>query len=99
MELLGPVCVAGPLTASMIAAARCLAQPSFKVQTILRAVLRDEMIAGHKKVKFSFSCFIYLKSRISVAVPLIFLFLSFNLMLISILFIFSFRRRILGLET
>ena len=50
MELLGPVCVAGPLTASMIAAARCLAQPSFKVQTILRAVLRDEMIAGHKKV-------------------------------------------------
>lgn len=49
MELLGPVCVAGPLTASMIAAARCLAQPSFKVQTILRAVLKDEMIAGHKK--------------------------------------------------
>jgi len=52
MELLGPVAVAGPLTASMIAAARCLAQPSFKVQTILRAVLRDEMIAGHKKVQF-----------------------------------------------
>ncbi|KAJ1522938.1 hypothetical protein ONE63_002077 [Megalurothrips usitatus] len=49
MELLGPVCVQGPLTSSMIAAARCLAQPSFKVQTILRAVLRDEMIAGHKK--------------------------------------------------
>lgn len=60
MELLGPVCVAGPLTASMIAAARCLAQPSFKVQTILRAVLKDEMIAGHKKVLkyFKLNCFL-----------------------------------------
>ncbi|XP_071454988.1 transformation/transcription domain-associated protein [Hetaerina americana] len=41
--------VGGPLTASMIASARCLVTPGFKVQTILRAVLRDEMIAWHKK--------------------------------------------------
>lgn len=43
----------GPLTASMIASARCLVHPSFKVPTILRAILRDEMIAGHKKVGYS----------------------------------------------
>ena len=40
---------AGPLTASMIAAARCLSHPSFKIQALLRAVLRDEMIAWNKK--------------------------------------------------
>ena len=28
---------------------RCLVHPSFKIQAILRAVLRDEMIAWHKK--------------------------------------------------
>ena len=39
----------GPLTASMIAAARCLSHPSFKIQALLRAVLRDEMIAWNKK--------------------------------------------------
>ena len=40
---------AGPLTASMIAAARCLIQPSFKIQSILRAILRDEIINWNKK--------------------------------------------------
>ena len=44
-----PLFVSGPLTASMIAAARCLSHPSFKIQALLRAVLRDEMIAWHKK--------------------------------------------------
>ena len=39
----------GPLTASMISAARCFVQPSFKIASILRAVLRDEMIAWNKK--------------------------------------------------
>ena len=39
----------GPLTSSMIAAGRCFVQPSFKIQAILRAVLRDEMIAWCKK--------------------------------------------------
>jgi transformation/transcription domain-associated protein len=51
LEYLSTIGISGPLTASMIAAARCLVQPSFKVQTILRAILRDEMIAGHRKVR------------------------------------------------
>ncbi len=41
--------VRGPLTASMIAAARCFVHPSFKIQAILRAVLRDEMITWNNK--------------------------------------------------
>jgi len=48
-EMITSMGVSGPLTASMIAAARCLVHPSFKIQAILRAVLRDEMIAWHKK--------------------------------------------------
>lgn len=48
-EFLTQIGVSGPLTASMIAAARCLVQPSAKVSAILKAVLRDEMIAWHKK--------------------------------------------------
>jgi len=48
-EFLTMIGVAGPLTASMIAAARCLVQPSAKVAAILKAVLRDEMIFWHKK--------------------------------------------------
>ena len=34
----------------MVAAARCLVDPKFSVDSILRAVLRDEMISWHKKV-------------------------------------------------
>ncbi|KAJ4430690.1 hypothetical protein ANN_19281 [Periplaneta americana] len=49
LEYLSSIGISGPLTSSMIAAARCLVHPSFKVQTILRAILRDEMIAGHRK--------------------------------------------------
>jgi len=48
-ELVTGVGVSGPLTASMIAAARCLVHPSFKIQAFLRAILRDELIAWHKK--------------------------------------------------
>lgn len=48
-EFLTMIGVTGPLTASMIAAARCLVQPNVKVAAILKAVLRDEMIAWHKK--------------------------------------------------
>ena len=33
---------------SMLAAARCLAQPYHSLESILRAVLRDEMIAWKK---------------------------------------------------
>lgn len=49
-ELITSVGVNGPLTASMIATARCLIQPNFKVQSILRAILRDETLAWYKKV-------------------------------------------------
>jgi len=38
----------GVLTMCMIAAARCLAQPYFSIQSLLRAVLRDEYIAWYK---------------------------------------------------
>ncbi|MEQ2169651.1 hypothetical protein GOODEAATRI_027393 [Goodea atripinnis] len=62
-EFLTTIGVSGPLTASMIAVARCFAQPNFKVLTppstlrlsqvdgILKAVLRDEIIAWHKKTQ------------------------------------------------
>lgn len=50
-EFLTTVGVSGPLTASMIAVARCFAQPNFKVDGILKTVLRDEIIAWHKKTQ------------------------------------------------
>merc|ERR1711981_1064276 len=49
VEFMTSIGVNGPLTSSMIAAGRCFVQPSFKIQAILRAVLRDEMIAWSKK--------------------------------------------------
>lgn len=48
-ELVSEIGVSGPLTASMIASARCFVYPNFKVTSILRAILRDEMIFAHKK--------------------------------------------------
>ncbi|KAL3832377.1 hypothetical protein ACJMK2_024027 [Sinanodonta woodiana] len=42
--------VCGPLTASMVSAARCLVQPQYKLPSFLRAILRDEYITWHKKV-------------------------------------------------
>jgi len=60
-EFITSVGINGPLTASMVAAARCLAQPSFKVINILRAILRDEMISWHKKVLLLWS-FIFSES-------------------------------------
>ncbi len=48
-ELVSEVGIRGPLTASMISAARCLVHPNYKVQALLRAILRDEMIAWNKK--------------------------------------------------
>ncbi|XP_059386724.1 transformation/transcription domain-associated protein-like isoform X1 [Carassius carassius] len=50
-EFLTTIGVSGPLTASMIAVARSFAQPNFKVDGILKAVLRDEIIAWHKKTQ------------------------------------------------
>lgn len=49
-EFVTPVGVNGVMSAAVVSAARCLAEPHFSVQSILRAVLRDEMIAWHKKV-------------------------------------------------
>ena len=48
-EFITEIGVRGPLTASMISAARCHVHPNFKIQALLRAVLRDEIIAWNKK--------------------------------------------------
>lgn len=37
------------MTASAIATARCLVQPTFQLHAILRTILRDEVIADHKR--------------------------------------------------
>ena len=49
-ELITEIGICGPLIASMIATARCFSYPNFKLQTILRALLRDEMITSYKRV-------------------------------------------------
>ncbi|XP_034936834.1 transformation/transcription domain-associated protein [Chelonus insularis] len=49
IEFITSTGVSGPLTASAIATARCLVHPSFKVHTILRAILGDEVIADHNR--------------------------------------------------
>ncbi|KAF7269505.1 transcription-associated protein Nipped-A isoform X2 [Rhynchophorus ferrugineus] len=49
IEYLSIVGVSGPLTASMIATARCFAYPNFKVLNILKAILRDEMLLSRVK--------------------------------------------------
>ncbi|CAL8129543.1 unnamed protein product [Orchesella dallaii] len=41
--------VNGPIVCGMISLARCLVYPNYKLQAILRAVLRDEMISYIKK--------------------------------------------------
>ncbi|XP_041366452.1 transformation/transcription domain-associated protein-like [Gigantopelta aegis] len=48
-EFLTTTGVTGPLTASMVAAARCFVQPQYKLPSFLRAILRDEYITWHKK--------------------------------------------------
>lgn len=50
-ELITEIGICGPLIASMIATARCFAYPNFKLQAILKALLRDEMITSYKRVK------------------------------------------------
>lgn len=47
-ELVTSIGVSGPFTACMVATARCLATPSFKVNAFLRAIMRDEIISWHK---------------------------------------------------
>ena len=41
--------VSGPVVSSMISLARCLVYPNYKLQAILRAILRDEMICWLQK--------------------------------------------------
>lgn len=57
-EFLTQIGITGPLTASMVAAARCFVYPSYKLSSYLSAILRDEYITWHKKVnngaKFNF---------------------------------------------
>ncbi|GIY24528.1 hypothetical protein CEXT_37291 [Caerostris extrusa] len=48
-EFITAIGVCGPMTSSMIATARCLAMPNFKVSSLLRAILRDEMFAWYKR--------------------------------------------------
>lgn len=48
-ELMTPIGVAGPLTSTIIATARSLSQPQFKVQAILKTILRDEVIGWYKE--------------------------------------------------
>jgi len=41
--------VSGPVVSSMISLARCLVYPNYKLQAILRGILRDEMISWLQK--------------------------------------------------
>ena len=47
-SLISQISLVGPLQLSMVAAARCLVQPHFGLESLLRAVLRDEFIAWRK---------------------------------------------------
>ena len=49
VEYLSGIGIAGPFTASAVATARCLVQPNFKLASMLRTILKDEIIAVHKK--------------------------------------------------
>lgn len=48
-ELITELGVCGPLVATITAAARSLSQPNFKLASILRVILRDEMIGWYRK--------------------------------------------------
>ena len=45
-----PTSVMGPMVATMVATARCLVLPQYKLQSLLCAILRDEFMSWHKKV-------------------------------------------------
>lgn len=64
VELMTDIGKNGPLTASIMATARCFNQPNNKVQAILRAILRDEMITSYKKVNYTFYNYIFIPSNI-----------------------------------
>ncbi|CRK92144.1 CLUMA_CG005737, isoform A [Clunio marinus] len=49
VEFLTNIGISGPLQASVIATARCFLQPNFQLMSILRTILRDEIITIHRK--------------------------------------------------
>ncbi|XP_023247442.1 transformation/transcription domain-associated protein [Copidosoma floridanum] len=49
LEFITSTGLCGPLTASAIATARCLVQPNYKIGTILRAILRDDITLDRSK--------------------------------------------------
>ena len=72
-EFLTPTGISGPLTAGMIAAARCLVQPQYKAEAFLRAILRDEYITWNKKVMIptwlSLKCCFHTNSTTTTSLP------------------------------
>jgi transformation/transcription domain-associated protein len=48
-EFMTPFGVNGPIISGMISLARCLVYPNYKLQALLKAILRDEMISWMKK--------------------------------------------------
>ncbi|XP_017462467.1 PREDICTED: transcription-associated protein 1 [Rhagoletis zephyria] len=48
-EFVTNIGITGPLSAAMVATARCFVQPNYKLCSILKAILRDEIIAVQKK--------------------------------------------------
>ena len=50
-EFISAVGVEGVMTGAIIAAARTLVQPQFSIQSILRPIIRDEMMTWYKKVR------------------------------------------------
>ena len=52
-ELISTIGVSGPFTAGMVSTARCLATPSFKISAILKAIIKDEIIAWHKRLELA----------------------------------------------
>ncbi|XP_055838887.1 transcription-associated protein 1 isoform X2 [Episyrphus balteatus] len=48
-EFVTKIGISGPLSASIVATARCFVQPNFKLTSILQAILLDEIIGEQKK--------------------------------------------------
>ena len=53
-EFISPVGITGIITHCMIAISRCLVQPQFSIVSYFKAVLKDEMLTWHKKVRLIF---------------------------------------------
>ncbi|XP_065177696.1 transformation/transcription domain-associated protein-like isoform X2 [Sycon ciliatum] len=53
LSLLAPLNLEGPLSAAMVATARCLADPSFALPNYLYTILKDEFILWHRKRYFT----------------------------------------------